>query len=125
MRWLIVLTTLATILLVFWASPLNPLQNAPGEGEASTKAYKNLAIVIQALEKYKGEKGSYPNELGLLTPQYLAKLPDISNERHNTKLDYSSKNQGREYELEFSYHDPGTNSCVYSFPDGWSCTGAY
>ncbi|WP_145927219.1 hypothetical protein [Jeongeupia sp. USM3] len=124
MRWLIAFAVCAVaIFIAVWFSPMNPWQEPPGEGEASLKAFKNLPVLIQALEKFHADNGSYPTDLEALIPRYLAKLPDISSEKHNTSLKYFSK--GKVYELSFKYYRPGINSCTYTFPQGWGCMGYF
>lgn len=128
MKYLSQGTIIAVLLFGFFVlrgSPLNPWQEAPGEGVAAAKSFRELAVVIQAVEKYKADNGTYPGELARLVPKYLPSLPDMSNKNRKSNVAYFSKENGTGFELSFSYSGPGTNHCTYSFPKGWVCHGAY
>lgn len=111
--------------VIFWSSPFNPWQEAPGEGNTSLIAYRELAVVIQALEKFRADRGVYPNQLTELAPQFIKSLPSMHNDRHNLRIKYTPTNGGSEFLLSFDYHGPGTNSCNYRSFTGWQCYGAY
>jgi hypothetical protein len=75
-------------------------------------------IIIDALSKYKNEKGKYPDTLEELVPDYLKKIPQTDT---NQKYQYLQHLQGI-YELWFLVENKRGVSCSYSnrFED-WEC----
>ena len=92
----------------------------PGVGERSEKGYAASEPVIAALEKYRADKGSYPESLSELVPDYLSTAPTKTDE-----LDFSYFKNGDSYSFSFHYLGPGMNICKYTPEEKWKCSGAY
>lgn len=92
----------------------------PGVGERAEKGYAASEPVIAALEKYKADKGSYPETLSELVPDYLPVAPTKTDE-----LDFSYLKIGDSYSFSFHYLGPGMNTCQYTPEQKWKCSGAY
>jgi hypothetical protein len=86
----------------------------PGEGPKAERLFKEAAPIIDALEQYRSERGSYPKMIGELIPRYLHEMPSET-------FSYAPENES--YILAFRYEGPGINSCVFSPGKGWHCTG--
>lgn len=95
----------------------------PGEGELAKKGYENAKPIIEALEKYRQEKGDYPKILPELKPQYLTEIPlDESNQTYK----YVHKADAKSYTLTFNYDAPGLGICKCEYsPENkkWFCDG--
>lgn len=92
----------------------------PGVGEKAERGYAALDPVVQALEKYHAEKGSYPESLDELVPDCISSIPTEVNDESI----YYAKS-GESYSLSFHYIGPGMNTCTYTPEDQWQCSGAY
>lgn len=92
----------------------------PGVGEKAEKGYAASELVISALEQYRADKGSYPEELAELIPEYLAVNPLTTEVQ-----DFSYLKNGESYSLSFHYLGPGMNTCKYTPEEKWKCSGAY
>jgi hypothetical protein len=97
----------------------------PGEGRKAEAGYRRAAPIIAALERYRSERGSYPDSLASLPPEWLPEELRGSAPRYG--LHYERKDD--RYELTFSYGGPGINHCTYdpAAPEArrWSCGGYY
>ena len=98
-----------------------PTEEPPGVGEKAEKGYAASEPVIDALESYKADHGSYPETLTALVPEYLPAAPTKTDE-----LDFSYSSTGGSYRFSFHYIGPGMNSCTFA-PESkeWDCSGAY
>lgn len=102
------------------ACQLGPPNEPPGVGERAEQGYQICTPVINALDAYKQENGSYPPSLAELAPGYLLKVPTVVN---NKPITY--KRTATSYQLTFGYIGPGINICTYSLEKDWQCSGAY
>jgi hypothetical protein len=93
----------------------------PGHGPTAAAAYALADPLIAGLERFKQDKGSYPDKLAELVPVYVRSLPPETN---NIAL-FNYTRKGETYNLDFSYSGPGINWCVYHPGGKWSCGGAY
>jgi hypothetical protein len=98
-----------------------PTAEPPGVGEKADQGYMLSRPVIAALEQYKADHGSYPEELAELTPDYL---PTVT--ANTGEIDFSYSSTGKSYSFSFHYIGPGMNICTYK-PEAkdWHCSGAY
>ena len=92
----------------------------PGVGEKAEQGYAASEPVIAALEQYRADKGSYPQKLTELIPEYLPVNPLTTEVQ-----DYSYSKNGESYSLSFHYLGPGMNTCDYTPKEKWKCSGAY
>jgi len=108
--------------VILFVSACSLLQNdpAPGVGEKAEAGYAACEPILAALERYKFERGEYPESLTALTPDYLTEVPTRVNDQD---LQYSKA--GASYSLSFHYLGPGMNTCTYTPKDGWKCSGAF
>ena len=97
-----------------------PTDEPPGVGEKADRGYAACAPIIEALEKYLSDKGTYPETLEELIPDYIDTIPAEVNEN---PIAYQKAEDG--YSLSFYYIGPGMNWCNYTPEDGWNCSGAY
>ena len=97
-----------------------PTEEPPGVGEKADRGYAVSAPIINALEQYKSEKGTYPDSLDELVPDYLTSIPT---EVNDNPLAY--KKNSDSFSLSFYYLDPGMNACTYTPENAWRCSGAY
>lgn len=102
------------------ACSIIPTDEPPGVGETADKGYAISEPVIAALEKFKSDHGSYPDELAGLVPDYLSEIPTTTGE-----LDFSYTRNGESYAFSFHYRGPGLNTCTYTPEEKWRCSGAY
>ncbi len=86
----------------------------PGKGPKAEKFFEEAAPIISALELYKIERGSYPESIDDLIPNYIPVKP-------SRKFYYVTENDT--YILAFRYEGPGINSCTFSPGKEWDCTG--
>ena len=98
----------------------------PGKGPKAERGYRRSAPVIAALERYRAQRGAYPDSLPALVPGFLPdgalRVPDREQERY--PLEYRRAADG--YELTFRYVGPGMNSCTYTpAPARWDCSGHF
>lgn len=101
--------------------PFLPTDEPPGVGEKAEMGYAISAPVIEALEKYKADHRSYPENLADLAPDYLPSIPTKTDE-----LEFSYSSTGDGYRFSFHYRGPGMNTCTYaSEAKDWQCSGAY
>ncbi len=92
----------------------------PGVGEKAERGYAALDPVIKALEQYHADKGTYPETLEELAPDYISSTPTEVNDE---SINYARS--GESYSLAFHYIDPGMNTCTYTPENQWQCSGAY
>lgn len=97
-------------------------EEPPGIGEKAERGYAACNFIIEVLEYYKRDTGTYPASLVELVPDYS---PSIPTEVNGQPIMYHKTDEG--YSLSFSYIGPGMNSCTYSTDDGrqWRCSGAH
>ena len=120
MRRTAIATAVLLIPLLLTACP------APGEGPLAERGYRRGAPVIAALERYRSERGAYPDSLRQLVPAFLPdsalRVPDRDRERY--PLEYQRTADG--YELGFRYAGPGMNTCSYTPSTArWKCSGYF
>lgn len=108
------------IAIAILACGIIPTPESPGVGEKSEKGYAACAPIITALEQFQADKGTYPESLAELVPDYLSIIPTEVNDE---PISYSKT--GESYSLQFHYIGPGTNTCTYTSEDQWHCSGAY
>lgn len=104
---------------------------APGKGYKAEAGYRRAHPVIAAIDRYRQERGSYPDSLSQLPADWLP--PPDSSGPPARGLVY--KNHGERYELTFSYTGPGVNHCTYDSAGSddsaaraatrWRCRGYY
>ena len=112
---------LLAFLLACNGTSIFPTEEPPGVGEKAEKGYAVSQPVIAALESFKADRGSYPQSLTELVPDYLTIVPTKTDE-----LDFSYTSTGGSYRFSFHYIGPGMNTCTYaSDAQGWECSGAY
>jgi len=118
----------STLVLALFAIAFTPAAcgDPPGKGPKAERGYRRSEPVIAALERYRAERGSFPDSLPMLVPRYLPasalRVPAAPGE--NRPLAYRRIDPG--YELTFTYFGPGVNECVYVSIDGkWKCGGHY
>lgn len=92
----------------------------PGVGEKAERGYAALEPAIKALEQYQADKGTYPESLEELVPDYL---PSVPTEVNDESILYTK--MGESYSLAFHYVGPGMNTCTYTPENKWQCSGAY
>ena len=93
---------------------------APGEGEKAEAGYATCAPVLEALENFHADAGSYPAALEELVPRYLTELPG---EVNGYPLEYRRAQES--FSLEFRYEGPGMNVCAFTPEAQWRCHGYY
>lgn len=77
-------------------------------------AFKTLQPTIDALEKYKTDRGEYPKALSDLMPKYLEFMP-VSFDKH--PIEYSNG-----YVLRFTYSESEVkHKCEYTPTTQWKC----
>ena len=111
-----------TVLLAFVITSCDD----PGEGPKAARGYARAEAVINALEAFRRERGSYPESLGQLVPRFLpARALDVPTaEQERYPLEY--RTDSGEFTVAFRYVGPGMNEC--SFASGsrkWRCSGHY
>jgi len=99
---------------------------APGEGPKAARGYERARPVIEALGRYREQRGEYPDRLERLVPEFLAAdalgMPDAPQERY--PLDYAREDTS--YVLTFRYAGPGMNHCRYRPGEArWRCGGYF
>jgi hypothetical protein len=98
----------------------------PGKGPKAERGYQRSAPIIAALERYRAERGQYPDSLRMLVPRYLPeralRVPDHPQEHY--PLQYQRTATG--FELTFRYVGPGMNECTYTpVAKKWDCGGYF
>ena len=118
-RILNILLLLGALLLTACAGQT---EEPPGMGAKAERGYAVCNFIIQILELYKSDTGTYPDSLAELVPNYSSSMPA---EVNGEPIIYHKTADG--YELSFSYIGPGMNVCTYSTQEGrqWRCSGAY
>jgi hypothetical protein len=98
---------------------------APGEGPKAERGFRRAAPVIEALDRYREQRGSYPERLEQLVPDFLPAaalaVPGTPQERY--PLEYAREEGG--YVLTFRYVGPGMNHCDYRPRARWDCGGHF
>lgn len=89
-------------------------------GEKAEKGYTACDPIIAALEQFQADKGTYPESLAELVPDFIASVPAEINDE---PISYSKT--GESYSLAFHYIGPGMNTCIYTPKDKWHCSGTY
>lgn len=79
--------------------------------------------ITEAIDKYKIDNNSYPQNLSELVPKYINGIPRAEGKRVPSPVEY--ENQGISYTLKFNYTGPGFNWCTYTPEKNWQCGGAY
>lgn len=97
-----------------------------GEEPRKRFAIEAAAPVVDALSRYRGARGAYPDSLAQLAPAFLparvatGALP--AREDFPGGLEYTPGRGG--YTLTFHYVGPGANTCTYTpASTRWSCSG--
>jgi hypothetical protein len=111
---------LIVTLLALIACNLFGAAEPPGVGEKAERGYAALDPIIKALEQYRNDKGTYPELLDELVPDYI---PDIPKEVNDESIFYAKT--GGSFALSFHYLGPGMNTCTYTPEKQWQCSGAY
>lgn len=94
----------------------------PGKGRAAEEGYRTSQPIIDALEKYQVERGTYPASLNELIPTYLPQMPERATA---FGIQYTRASE-KSYTLLFRYAGPGMNVCTYkSEAKAWSCYGYF
>lgn len=92
----------------------------PGVGEKAELGYAVCDPIVNALEQYKTDKGTYPEAIEELLPEYLSEIPtEVNDQPIYYKIVEGS------FTLSFHYVGPGMNTCTYTPEDKWHCSGAY
>ncbi|WKZ42975.1 MAG: hypothetical protein QY302_12815 [Anaerolineales bacterium] len=97
-----------------------PTEEPPGVGIKAEQGYAASEPVIAALEQFKADKGSYPESLAELVPEYISAVPTKSE-----TLDFSYNSTGESFSFSFHYIGPGMNTCTYTPEEQWKCSGAH
>jgi hypothetical protein len=88
----------------------------PGKGPSADAGKRQATVVLRGLESYRGDHGAYPEDLEALVPEYLSKLPLLSN---GSPFDY--QRLGANYRLTFNYTNPFPIHCTYEPATRWDC----
>ena len=111
-RW----TGAAALLLLAACTP-------PGKGPRAERGYRAAEPVIQALERYRTERGAYPDSLPQLVPAFLASAA-LAEPNAGHPLRYERTADG--YALTFRYTGPGMNECTWTPTSRrWDCSGYF
>lgn len=102
---------------------LNPFADPPGRGEKAEQGYQVSGPIVAALEQYHLVRGSYPENLEKLVPDFIAMLPQLHGSVDG--FSYAPSKNFDSYELGFSYAGPGANMCNFSPKSRWKCYGYY
>ena len=109
---------LVPVAILFCSACFGKVADPSGEGPKAEAGYKLCKPLIEALEKSRAAKQTYPISLAELVPSYLDSLPanrDVSIAYQFLKAD--------DYELTFRYYDPRIHTCVYRPRKDWFCRG--
>jgi hypothetical protein len=68
-----------------------------------TATIERSTVLINALEKYRSDKSSYPTNLEELKPQFISEIPKTKMGWFSGYFDYTAENNMREYKLGFKY----------------------
>lgn len=109
---------LIAILLSACGNPAT--EEPPGVGEKAERGYALSEPVLAALEQYKADKGTYPESLAELVPEYISAVP-----KKDDVLDFSYRLTDDGFAFSFHYIGPGMNTCTYKPGREWKCSGAY
>jgi hypothetical protein len=88
----------------------------PGKGPAAEAGKRASAVLIQTVENYRTARAVYPMVLDDLIPDYLSRLPHLSN---GSEIDYTRL--GATYKITFSYTNPLPVHCSYQPGKKWEC----
>jgi hypothetical protein len=132
------------LFLGFLALCLTSCGTIPGKGQKAEDGYRAAAPIIAALEKFRDERGHYPDHLAELAPIYLpdsgallihGRVEPVTSPHSDAAVSrtgpsspdsflYDSKNDA--YVLAFQYAGFGMNTCSYdSATKKWSASGYY
>lgn len=92
----------------------------PGVGPKAEKGYRACNPIVEALERFRADKKSYPASLQELVPTYI--------NSYETKVnDYPIRYEpsASSFKLRFSYEGPGMNNCDYTPDNRWHCEGHF
>ena len=106
----LILAVCAYLCFVFYAADAASLE----------QGRENASELLLALEKYRQDKGEYPQEMGALVPDYLSDIP-----RSAPRYEYSYKAcaNGSGYILYFRLTGANDEWCGYSTgTEEWKCT---
>jgi hypothetical protein len=98
-----------------------------GDAPRAQVGFQWAEPVVAALERYRHERGTYPDSLAALVPRYLEspgrlELPERGEFSQGPRFE----RDGDGYELSFEYHGPGVNRCRYrSAERRWACGGYF
>ena len=98
---------------------------APGKGPRAERGFERARPVIEALDRYRAERGAYPDRLEQLVPEFLpaAALAVPRAAKEGYPLEYAR--QDSTYRLTFRYVGPGMNHCQYQPGARWRCGGYF
>ncbi len=94
--------------------------STPGETRSAKEGYVLLDPVIKAIEAYRQDFGTYPNQLSLLSPKYVKLVPESY---EGFPIAYSS--DSKTFQLRFSFKGGGMCECSYIPEYKWHCRGYY
>jgi hypothetical protein len=104
--------------------------DAPGEGPKAEAGKALGAQYVAALERYRTRHGRYPDALrDLSVSNVLSVDPEAVRRADRYGVVFSYVDTASDaYTLEFGYHGPGSNHCLYdrdARPPAWICAGHY
>ena len=88
----------------------------PGQGPAADAGKRAATPVLRTLESYRGARGKYPEDLEDLVPDYLSRMPRLSN-----GVPFEYERLGSSYGLTFNYTNPLPIHCTFRPGSKWSC----
>lgn len=88
----------------------------PGEGPNADAGKRAATPILRTMESYRGERGSYPEDLEYLVPDYLSKMPRLGN-----GVPFEYQRLGSSYELTFNYTNPLPVHCTFRPESKWTC----
>ncbi|MGA2669245.1 MAG: hypothetical protein ABSF32_10090 [Ignavibacteria bacterium] len=131
----------APILFILWLLKVEKIKKIPVKGYAiplmtavvlsffcsvgiikyqRTATIESSSILINALEKYRNEKSSYPANLDVLKPQFISEIPKTKMGWYRVNFDYKTENNMKVFKLGFKYiamlrcfYDSEMNGWVY------------
>ena len=109
---------LACVLVMLACTP-------PGKGPKANRGYARATPVIGALERFRAERGTYPESLRELVPDYMRAEALATPEHRHERYPWEYRRTSEGYELAFRYVGPGMNRCIYAPAAGWRCSGYY
>jgi hypothetical protein len=123
----LLIAALSVILLSVAAIVLKSYYDSAENADTDRKSAMGFALsepVIDALERFKGAKGKYPQNLRELVPEFIEKNPQ-KEENSEIKFTYFPDDQNNAYRLRFTYGTRyGAYDCYFASKNSqWSCGG--